>query len=274
MDASKVIPIVVLFMVVPIALAIAAISTYETTGAIDVTTGRTLVDNSLTNTDFTENTNSIPDNWDNSTVGMTVDTENAHTFIENGHVFIRWTDNGNNSGVDRAPDNENAWYYSDLVIGSLMDGLNSATTTFQWRLIENENMLGGTEVIIEALLGRPGGDNVTIYNTGENVISTAWTTIENSVSSYITGAGTYILYVRASATPDNTLGTSKITVGFDNVNLTVQIYGRGHLENTISDVETQTGSGFSIGALLPLVIAGISLITIIIVAFTKHGRRR
>lgn len=272
MDVRQILTIVMLLVVAPVALAIGAVVTFETTGAIDTESSRDYTTNQTLNSALSDNTGNVPDNWENGT-----EPELSYSITNSwnaaGDLRVTRTDNGDNM--------ENGIWYQSLTLASTRDGISSATVSFEYRVIDNEN--AGSIVII-ALLG-DGSDNFTLFE--ENVTgseSASWTTIENDVSDNITTTGTYTLWLRAEINPvhaDSGIDAdgSSIIVGFDDASINVQTYGMGYIENVVSDVETQSGTGFSIGSLLPLVIAAVALITVIVIGFvglvgTSSRRRR
>lgn len=272
MDVKQILSIVMLLVVAPVSLAIGAIVTFDTTGSIDTESGRDYTTNQTVNSTF-ENTASVPDNWENLTEPITVSlTSNA--WNSSGYVTVTRTDNADNT--------ENGIFYQALTLSTTRDGISSATTSFEYRVIDNEN--AGT-INIVARLG-DGVENFTLFD--ENVTgseSASWTSVENNILDNITTTGTYTLWLRAEINPVHTnasandTDTTSCIVGFDNALITVQTYGMGYTENVVADVEAQTATGFSLGSLLPLVIAAVALITVIVIGFvgligTSSRRRR
>jgi len=280
MDVRQILAIVMLLVVTPVALAIGAVVTFEPTGAIDTESGRDYTTNQLANTDFSDNTGSTVDNWENHLDTLDGDGEIHIGIMENwnsgGYVTISRYDNGDHEGAATGVENqENGYFAQAVTIASTRDGISSATLTFDYRIIDNEN---ASDITIEVRVD-DGTDNETWWI--ENVTgseSASWTTVENNLIDNITTTGTYRIWLITRIIPNQNSENSSIQVGWDDANISVQTYGMGYTENVVMDVETQTATGFSLGSLLPLVIAAVALITVIAVGFTgllgTSGRTR
>jgi len=107
--------------------------------------------------------------------------------------------------------------------------------------------------------------NGNIIYENDNITGTS-AVIEN------TGLGSYLQEGTNTlqAIVDNTARINSIVT-----TLSVQTYGKGYIENTIGNVEGQTSVGFSLGSLLPIVIAAVALITVLVVGFySLYGTTR
>ena len=244
-----------MLVVAPVSLAVGTIVTFETTGSLDTESSRDYTTSQTANSDLSDNTGDVPDNWENLEEPAISTVTNAWNASE--YLTVTRTDNGDNI--------ENGIWYQSLTISSTRDGISSATASYEYRCIDNENI---ASAVVRVQLCN-GTDNTTLLVdniTAEE--SASWTAIENDVSSVINATGTYTLYLRAEISAVNTYGEgASAIVGFDDASLTVQTYGMGYTENVVADVEGQANTGFSLGSLLPLIIAAVALITIIVVGF-------
>lgn len=252
MDVKQIIALVVLLVVTPVSLAVGVVVTFETTGSIDVESSRTNYTDQLVNTDFSDNTGSQVDNWDNDTAGTGV----ANAWNASGYGTTTTTDN-DNTQVD------NGTWSQSATVSSIHHGVSSVTVSFEYRVIDNENV---QSITLSALLD-DGSDNSTVWQTTTTENSGTWTAQENSMLSVVDAAGTYTLWLRAEITPENTGAGSNVQVGWDDANLVVVSYAKGYLENAVEDVESQTDVGFSLASLLPLIVAAVALISVIVVGF-------
>jgi len=238
-------------------IAIGALVTYEVTGALDTESGRSTSSNLTVNSTF-ENTASVPDNWDN-TIEPVLSSITSNAWNSSGYVTTTRTDNGDNI--------ENGVFYQSLTISTTRDGISSATTSFSYRVIDNEN---AGSINIVARLGN-GLDNFTLFD--ENVTgseSASWTSVDNDVSDNITTTGTYTLWLRAEINPAHgnagAVGNdaSSCIVGFDDASISVSTYGMGYSENAIGEVEEKGATVFSLLSILAIVIVAALIIGVVI----------
>lgn len=258
MNPQQILGIVVVLMVAPVALAIGVNVVFETTGSLDSTTGRTSTTTELLNTSFTDNTGTQVDNWDNRVENAAVNAMDTSS----GYVTTTVTDNGD-VDADGTGTTENGWFYQSLTLSSIQDGFTSATVTAQYRLIDNENI----EEIDSFVYLDDGTDNTTVWTDNSIENAATWTSISVDVSDNIDATGTYTLYLVTSILPDNDQENSNIVVGWTAANIAVVTYQMGYLENAVGDVEGQTSTGFSLGSLVPLIVAAVALVSIIVVGF-------
>jgi len=263
MDVRQILTIVMLLVVAPVALAIGAVVTYETTGSIDTESGRTIFPDETLNSDFSDNTGNVPDNWENTV------TDNSIATYEN--VSGNWV------ASDNVGDNGTCEWYQALTVSDLHDGVSSATILAKYQLSDNHNL---ENLQIRVVLDDGTDNNVILLvdNTLHVSDNSTWYTVDNDVADYITATGTYYLRLWDN-TERGSPAANHISVRWDNASLTVNTYGMGYTENAVADVEGQTATAFSIGSLLPLVIAAVALITVIVVGFyglvgTGRQRRR
>lgn len=258
MNPQQILGIVVVLMVAPVALAIGVNVVFETTGSLDSTVGRVSTTENLLNVTFTENTGASPDNWDNGVDNATLNSIDTSL----NFVFSRVTDNGdvdgNGTGII-----ENGWFYQSLTLASIRDGVASATVTAQYQLDDNENL----EAINSYIYLDDGTDNTEVWTDNSIENSSTWTSISVDVTDNVDAAGTYTLYLLTEIKPDNSQVGSNIQVEWNAADLIVVTYASGYLENAVEDVENQTSTGFSLGSLMPLIIAAVALVTIIVVGF-------
>jgi len=172
----------------------------------------------LVNTAFTSNA----DNWENTTEGTNV----VNGWNAGGYITISRTDN--NAGY------ENGYFWQSVTLSSLGDKVNSATVSFKYRVIDNDNVTG---ITIKAILYN-GTDNTTLFSVSTTENAAAWTSVENDIASLITSAGTYTLYLRAEENVDSTAPASSVIVGFDDANLSITTYSNAFGD----DINTTAGN--------------------------------
>jgi hypothetical protein len=257
MNVQKILGVIVMLMMAPVAIAVGAIVIFETTGSIDYTNEatRTSMDNAIVNTTF-EST--VSDNWDN----ITQDNAGAVWSGESNEVTDNWI--GDNCGGSVST----CIFYQSMILPA-HNGVTSADVTGAYSISDNSSL---DDMNIYVVLERPGGDNIYIIlleNTSALLTADndTWTDIDNDVSSYINAAGTYTLYLQDNSTRSEDVADNYMSVRWDNVTFTTTVYAAGYLENSIEYVESQADTGFSLASLLPLIIAAIALVGIIVAGF-------
>ena len=273
MDIQYVLKIVILIAIVPISLAIGSATVFETTSSIDTSDTRTNVSYVNLNTDFEDNVIGIPlawqENWAENDAKLTLIRSAKGEFIQIANF------KGDNS--DNTMDNA---YISDNYFAIVVpDGVSSATLSFKYRVWDNDN---ANTILFKVKIERSAGDNYTVWS--ENAVhskSASWTTQENDVTLNMTGTGNYKIWIEAHlhgyGGPAVLGGGNEenIVIQFDDVSLNVTTYSKGYLENTLDTVEAKTETAYDLGATLPMIIAGIGLITILAVGFMSlvQGRK-
>ena len=200
LDTKSVVGIVAV-LIVGLALSPTLISLVSSAQPYDYTTNQTL------NSAITDNTNGIPDNWEN------VVTENRIAVLDNYGItnhFLQDNDNGI------------CYWYQTLAI-NLNDGVSSATVNFAYQISDNSGLDGGSHKL-KVLLGRPGGDNITVWENLSEIAADndTWHTQENTVTSYINATGTYTFYLFDNAVTAGDADTDNVVVRWDNASLTIK----------------------------------------------------
>lgn len=193
------------------------------------------------NIDFSDNA----DGWDNYVENNAVNAWNA-----SGYITTTVTD------VEDLY--ENGIWYQALEIPSISDGIVSATLSFDWRLVDNDNI----SAINFAVYLDDGTENTLIWDdtSVENTIT--WNSQENNVASIADVAGTYTVYIRAEIKPDSGEAASNIIAGWDDVSLKVVIQTKNITTTSI------------ITYLIPLFfVVGLVLIVVYRVASKHEGSR-
>lgn len=234
-------------------IAIGALVTYEVTGALNTESGRSTSSNLTANSALGDNTGNVPDNWENLTEPAVSDSI-TNAWNTSGYLTVTRTDNGDNI--------ENGAWYQALTISSIRDGISSATASYEYRCIDNEN--AASIVILVQLCN--GTDNTTLFT--DNVTATesaSWTAVENDISSIVTTIGTYTLYMRAELSTINNYGAgASAIVGFDDASISVTTYGMGYAENAIGEVEAKGATVFSLLSILAIVVVAALIIGVVI----------
>lgn len=246
-----------------ILIAIGAMVLYSVTGsALDTAQAqRTSYTDQLLNTSFTDNTGAKPDNWDNTRQGTNI----ANAWNSSGYVTVTRTDNG--TIVDNQ---ENSWWHQALSVGSIYDGISTATVSYKYRVIDNDN---AASIVIKVLLD-DGTDNTTLLN--ENVTkseSASWTSGENSVLDNITTTGTYTIHLKTEIIPDNSKEASNIQVGWDDASLSVVTYSKPYMENAITNVEAKGSIVLNLLTILAIVVVAALIIGVVMRAIGGAGGR-
>jgi len=271
MNVQKILGIVIMLMVAPVTIAVGAVVVFETTGSIDYEDEATRSENTtqFANTTFT----TIDSVWENDSGGdnNTPSWDDAEFGTGDNAVW----DNVGAEPAEGAGASWTHWWQSITVPAH--DDLISASITGDFIFGDNTE---AENVNVWVYLQRPALDNITILsleNTSALWLSdnATWIAFDNTLTdSTINDAGEYTLFLcdnidrREGATAENWVG-----IIWDNVNLTIETYQAGYLENAIGDVESQTDTGFGLGSLVPLIVAAIALITIIVVGFVGMRMR-
>ena len=192
------------------------------------------------NSAFTDNTSGKPNYWDNYAEDTAANARNA-----SGYVTVTSTEN-NVTKLD------NGVWYQSMTVSAGYDEISSALVNFKYRVIDNDN---AQTMTIRVKLWN-GTDNTTIFL--ENVTrleSAEWTSVENDVSAYVTGAGTYTLYLRAEMQGIDLGGNHgcNLILGFDDTSLAVNAYGYSIAENIVGE----TGAAGS--SIFPLIILMVTV---------------
>lgn len=146
---------------------------------------------------------------------------------------------------------ENGIWYQSLSVSDIYTGVDSATLSLKWRLIDNENI----EAVYVRIYLCDGTDNTLIYENDSVDNTTTWNTQENSVTSVVDAAGTYTVYMRAEIDPDDA-NTPSVIVGWDTASLTVVAWE----SQGLTEVGDKIPTVFKLLAiLLIVVVAGIIL---------------
>lgn len=179
------------------------------TSARDLTTYETL------NYSFSDNTGDVPDNWENQTEPLISDYI-TNAWNTGGYVTVTRTDNSDNY--------ENGVWFQRLTLASVHRGVDSATVSFKYRVIDNENV--GSMSVVVWLDSGAGSENFVLYN--ENVTadeSASWISVENTVTDNIAGVGTYAIWLRAELNAVNNYGEGASAIlGWDDARLSVSVY--------------------------------------------------
>jgi len=210
--------------------------------------GTTYTDVTL-NSDFSDNTNGIPDNWEN------VVTENRIAVLDNYGITNRFLQD-NDNGI--------CYWYQTLAISNLYDSVSSATVNFAYQISDNSGLDGGSHKL-KVLLGRPGGDNVTIWENLSEIAADngTWHTQENTVTSYINATGTYTFYLFDNAVTAGDADTDNVVVRWDNASLSVSTYGKGVAEIIVEDVGETGADVFPLIVLMVLIGVFVGIIAIL-----------
>lgn len=249
-------------MVTPVLLAVGAIIVFETTGELDTSTGRVAATTTSVESTFTTDPAAGSwENWDSGGDNQTMEWDN----IDVGYLDNMVEDNlGGTSDNTIAPV---GYWYQNLTVPTY-NGVTTASVAAKWQLCDNTLM---ENLWVYVILGRPGGDNVIIYNSdNDNIVvadNTAWFTVDNNVTTHINSAGVYTIYLQDNCDRSDDCHENFVSVRWDNASLSVTTYVAGYAENAVTDVEEQAESGYTLGSLLPIIIAAIALITIIIAGF-------
>lgn len=183
-----------------VALAIGVIVVGYLFSAMELPKTTTYTTYTTTNPAFTSNATG----WDNY-----VESNAVNDWNSGGYITTTVTDN-----LDVY---ENGIWSQALSVASIYDGVTSATLSFKYRIIDNDNLSAiGLAVYLDN-----GTDNNLIWVSTSTAESESWTTQENNVASVVTAAGTYTVYLRAEIKPDTTEAASNIVVGFDDASLSV-----------------------------------------------------
>lgn len=253
MDIGRILAVIVLLIVTPVGLAIGAITVFETTGGLSVESSRDPSTDQTLNSTFDDTVS-----WENATSGASL------------AIFENWgpgTDNVIGDNIDNTAGGGTC-NYSQSVVVPAYDGVTSAGIQAKYLITDNKGL---ETLIIAVRLERPGGDNVDIIlvdNTNKVSDNSTWYTVDNDVTSSINASGTYKLHLFDNATRTGTDNDNLKMIRWDNASLEVVTYNRGYLENAVLEVEGNTQTGYSLGSLMPMIIAAVAVISIIVMGFT------
>jgi len=194
-----IVALVVGLSLTPLVASLARMPTYTTSNTL--------------NSEFTDATVGVPDYWDNGVKNQA--TDNWYST----YVTVESIDN-----TAAANHIDNGVYVQSVTFEDY-DEVTSASVRFSYRVIDNDN---AQSIEIRVRLWN-GSENVTIfYDNVTKGESASWTTIENDVSDYIIGDGTYTLYVGAEMNGKGITGGALLVgnkpnlfVGFDGAGFTV-----------------------------------------------------
>ncbi len=189
-----------------ISLVVAIIIVYQLGIAAPLTSENISYTSATTNSTLTDNVDGwIGDNGVN-------DGETSHWGVWDSDLGVLIIASENAETVD------NAGWYQFLTIASIYDGVDSATLTFDYNLVENTQLVSCT---VYGILD-DGTDNNVIYSASADNKLVGSQTVENDVTSYITAAGTYAIWMQAEIEGTDT--SDNIRIQFDNASLTVNIH--------------------------------------------------
>lgn len=242
-----------------ISLVVGVIVVYNVFITTPLSAVTTYTDYSLVNTALSDNTATSPDNWENLTEPAVSDYI-TNAWNASGYLTVTRTDNADNT--------ENGIWYQGLTITTTVDGTDSATLGFSFRVIDNEN---AGSIVIMVLLD-DGLENFIVYE--ENVTeseSASWTSVENDVSDNVIAAGTYTVWLRTEINPvhaDSGIDAdgSSIIVGWDGVNLSTRVhddYIDADAQSTRDNLETLAWSGIGLMAVAIIIIAAAMILAIV-----------
>lgn len=197
------------------------------------------------NADLSDNTGNVPDNWDNLTEpaasGYITNAWNASEYL----TTTRDTAAGDNF--------ENGAWYQALTVSSIYDEVSTATLSFKWRLIDNDNI----EAIYIRVYLCDGTDNTLIFEDNSIENTATWNTQENSVTSVVDAAGTYVVYLRSEIDPDDA-NVPNVVVGWDDASLSVSAYSRSYADNSFSSIQKTGWGGYPlIGVVVIILVAAL-----------------
>ena len=256
MDSMKILGVILLIPVASIAFAVGVITTFSTTDSLSsgFADDRVATTTQLANVTFS----SIRENW-----------ENASSGDNNSLVWDNWA-GSDNAVWDNVGDTEGGtavWtrWYQSVTIPTTYSGVTSATITGAYLLSDNTD---AENLNLYVYLERPGGDNVTILEL-ENTTALwtadndTWTTLENTVTTSINAGGTYTLFLQDNVHRlPSAAGENYVGFVWDNWNISVITYDAGYLENIVGTIEEQTGTGYDIGSLVPMIVGALGLLVV------------
>lgn len=238
MDAKEIVGFIILLV---IGLSMTAVVQSTCNEAI---TGPLLYyTNATTNSAISDNTGNVPDDWENLT-NPTISFYVTNEWNSGGYLTTTRSD------ADNGDNAENGVWYQALTISNIRDGITAATTDFEFRVLDNDNV---GSILVEVLLC-DGTDNTRLYYDNVTDSETGWTRIENNVFDNIVVTGTYTLYMRAEINAIQGVGgeTSAI-IGWDDASITV----------TTAERNSLTGASAIILNLVPLFyIIGLLLVAV------------
>jgi len=146
---------------------------------------------SLTNTTFTTDASV---NWDNASTG-----DNLVLQWDNWGAtdYAVWDNKGPQAIIGERTVTWTRWYQT-LTLPTYSGSITSASITGSYLLSDNTE---AENISLYVYLERPGGDNITILeleNTSSLWIAdnSSFTSVDNTVTSYINAAGTYTLFMQ------------------------------------------------------------------------------
>lgn len=131
-----------------------------------------------------ENTGMSPDNWDN------VVTDNRVAFWDNDNLWLEMSDNGL------------GYWFQSLSVTTLYNRVGSATISFAYNFGDNTGLDDASAThVIRCIMENPAGENTIIWENDSWIPADndTWYTQENDVSSLITTAGTYKIFLQDNA---------------------------------------------------------------------------
>ena len=245
-----------------ISLVVAVIVVYNVFISTPLSAQTTYTDYALSNASLSENTGDMPDDWENLTEPAVSDYV-TNAWNSSGYLTVTRTDNGDNM--------ENGIWCQRLSVTNIYDGVDSATLSYKFRVIDNEN--AGSIVVKVLLDSGAGKENFTLYE--DNVTadeSASWTSVENDVSDNIIAAGTYAVWLRVEVNPahgnPDEVGTdgSSCIVGWDDVSLTTRTYDDyidPDAQAARSNLETLAWAGIGLMAVAIIVLAASVILGVV-----------
>ncbi len=152
-----------------------------------------------------------PTYWDNASTG---DNNTLNDGIWTGTDYAVWDNTGPQAPAGTRAATWTRWYQS-LTLPAYEDGVTAASISVSFLLSDNTE-IDADNCSLYVTLQRPGGDNVVILSIENNTSlmaadNTTFTTIDNDITSSITAAGTYILFLQ-----DNIDRVAAADAGSDN----------------------------------------------------------
>lgn len=162
------------------------------------------------NSSMSDNTHGVPNYWEN------VYYDNRIAVLDNYGItnhFLQDNDNGC------------CFWYQTMTLPAY-DSILSATISFKYQLSDNSGLLAaGAKENLVVFLGRPGGDNVLVWDNLSWIAAdnTTWHSQDNDVTSKINAAGTYTLYLYDNAVTVGNAVNDNVVVRWDDASLTINV---------------------------------------------------
>jgi len=217
------------------------------------------------NSAMSDNTYGVPTHWEN--------------VVSDNRVAIMDNANGKSvgAGLHFLQDNDNGgcYWYQTLSV-SINDGVVSAPVSFRYQLSDNSGLAGALAThVIRVKLGRPGGDNITVWENLSRIVAdnATWYTQENDMASYITASGAYTLYLYDNAVTVGDATKDNVSVRWDDASLIVNtenITSKAAL-NTLYGIESLGWTGIGLLAVAIIVLAAVVIVGYVRLMGGKHA---